>query len=822
LNTQNISGWSRIGRKVDRLRGRKIEYDLKPYERILDEINFKEKELGLKTAGDALIKQRSMDLGESARAGRSPDDLLPEAFAIAREASARALGMRHFDVQVIAGIALHQGCLVEMLTGEGKTLAAVLPGYLNALGGLGVHVLTFNNYLAARDAEWMGPAYGLLGLKVGAVVEGMAPSARRRAYLADVTYLTAKESGYDFLRESLAREQGDMILRPKNFAIVDEADSILIDEARVPLVIAGSGGPGVDRERDALAKTVKKLFKNVHYTTDENSRNVFLTDKGVVEVEDMLGLGSLHQADNRDLLTRLNQALHAEALLKRDVDYIVRGGQIEIVDEFTGRVVMDRHWPDGLHRAVEAKECLVQKDQGYILNSITMQHFLSFYPKLSGMTGTAVPADREIDEFYDLKTVVIPPNRPCIRMDHPDVLFSNLEAKRRAIVEEVKSANARGQPVLIGTCSVEESENLAARLREVGIECNVLNASNDHLEAEIVREAGAPGAVTVSTNMAGRGTDIRLGGADEKDRGRVVKSGGLYVIGTNRHESRRIDNQLKGRAGRQGDPGSSRFFVSLEDDLIKRFGVQDLIPKPYLPKRDFAPVTHPYVHRKLSHIQRVIEGENLDIRRTLWRYSSLVEKQRRLFHSMREKTLKGAGPSLLAEISPVRYRVLLDDFGPDILGKVEKVIALYHFDRAWTEYLAGIADMREGIYLNVVGGRDPLGEFVREADDLFERIKRDINNRMKETFEKAQIDSNGIDADKEGLRGPSSTWTYLVNDNPFDWLSSVSSMGNIGFGALAGFTVALHSGIIIPVLIVKAVWKKLHKKRQASNNRENE
>ena len=471
----------------------------------------------------------------------------------------------------MAAIALDRGHVVEMQTGEGKTLAAVMPASLHALAGQGVHILTFNDYLARRDAEWMGPIYRRLGLSVGFVQQDMTPEERRRAYLADVTYVTGKEAGFDHLRDLLATDPRDLVHRPFHFALVDEADSLLIDEARIPLVIAGSVG----RESSSsprLAAVVAGLTPGIHFDADEYGRDVELTEAGCEQVERVLGCGSLHHAGNYGVLTELNCALHARVLLRRDVDYIVRDGRIGVIDEFTGRIVTDRHWPDGLQAALEAKEGIERQPDGRILGSITLQHFLRGYPRLCGMTGTAQTAALELRQLYGLEVVVIPTHRPMIRVDQPDLVFTHREAKEKAVVDEIRRVHASDRPVLVGTLTVEESERLAARLRSAGVACQILNAKHDEMEARVVAGAGAVGAVTISTNMAGRGTDIRLGGEDEADHERVAALGGLYVIGTNRHESARVDLQLRGRAGRQGDPGESRFFVSLEDDLLVRYG----------------------------------------------------------------------------------------------------------------------------------------------------------------------------------------------------------------------------------------------------------
>src|SRR5215831_10392553 len=595
-------------RRLEKWRGVElVEENLAPYEEALHEINRRGEDFARKT--DDQLREAGASLRERSRRGASSDELLVDVFALAREAAARTLGMRPFDVQVMAGVALSRGKLVEMQTGEGKTLAAVAPACLNACAGRGVHVLTFNDYLARRDAAWMGPVYRFLGLSVGAVQEGMSVDARRAAYAADITYATAKEAGFDFLRDGLCRTPDELVHRPFNFAIVDEADSILIDEARVPLVIAGER-PGSQTSLYRTAELIAALARGEDWETDENDRNISLTDRGVDRVESELGCGDLYSAENYLLLVEINQALHARALLHRDVDYIVRDGRIELVDEFTGRVMDDRRWPDGLQAALEAKENLPIRPGGRILGSITLQHFLKHYPGLSGMTATAQPAAEELEGFYGLKVVPIPPNRPCVREDLPDVIFTHKDAKHRSLIAEISRANATGRPVLVGTSSVEESESLARKLSQAGVACRVLNAKNDEAEAEIIAEAGAVGAVTISTNMAGRGTDIRLGGAREEERERVVVLGGLYVIGTNRHESRRIDDQLRGRAGRQGDPGTSRFFISLEDDLIQRYGVVSLIPASHRPVRQPGPITDPVVSREIARAQRIVEGQN--------------------------------------------------------------------------------------------------------------------------------------------------------------------------------------------------------------------
>ncbi|NQT11241.1 MAG: accessory Sec system translocase SecA2, partial [Planctomycetes bacterium] len=543
--------------------------------------------------------------------------------------------------------------------------------------------------------------------------------------------------------------------------------SILIDEARVPLVIAGAAAaPRIDPYR--AAELIRGLDPKTDYETDEFSRNVHFTESGLDGLEQTLGCGSLHDAENLGLLTELSLALHAELLLHLNVDYIVRDRKVELIDEFTGRVVENRRWPDGLQAAIEANEGLSLTPQGVIRGSITLQHFLRLYPKMCGMTATARAAADEFYEFYDLKVVVVPPNRASIRVDHPDRVFTHKEAKNRALVDEITRVQASGRPVLVGTASVAESEQLALELGGAGVTCQVLNAKNDEREAKIIASAAAPGAVTISTNMAGRGTDIRLGGDPPQKREEIVGLGGLYVIGTNRYESRRIDDQLRGRAGRQGDPGQSCFFVSLEDDLVQRYGIRDLLPPEYGRLRQDEPLHDSRVMHAIARSQQTIESQTFEIRRTLWRYASLVENQRKAVQGRRQAVLTDELPSsLLATRAEDRYRELRLAFGEDVLGRVEKQITLFHIDQCWAEYLARVADIRENIHLNVFANQDPLDEFHKTVGREFTALGERIDQTIVDTFQSAEIDENGINLEKHGLRGPSSTWTYLINDNPF-------------------------------------------------------
>ena len=772
---------------LERWRGLPVERDLAPYRQVLQAVNGLE--APLRDADAAALKARVVALRQGLEAGREPDEALPECFALAREAARRLLGQRPFDEQVLAAAALHRERVAQMQTGEGKTLAAVLPLVFNALGGAGAHLLTFNDYLARRDAEWMGPVYGFFGLEVGCVQQTDGAARRRAAYAADITYATAKEVGFDFLRGQLCRSPDERVQRPFAYAIVDEADSILVDEARVPLVIAGRLGPEPADPR-RLAGAVAGLESETHYTTDGAGRNVFMTDEGVERLERALDCPDLHAPEHVTLLVRVHQALHAAVLLARDRDYIVRGGRVEVVDEFTGRVVEDRHWPHGLQSAVEAKEGLAVQDEGEILGSIALQYFLRQYPRLAGMTATAEPAAEELEEFYGLRTVVVPTHRPRIRADRADRLFADKASKLGAVVAEVSRAHARKRPVLVGAASIAESEEVQAALEAAGVPCRVLNAKTDAEEAGIIAEAGAEGAVTVATNMAGRGTDIVLGGSDAAARGPVEEAGGLYVIGTARHESRRIDDQLRGRAGRQGDPGASRFFVSLEDDMLRRHGIGELVPARRRPAPGPEPVTDPLVLRETERLQRIVEGQNFEIRRTLWRYSGLVEEQRRLLQERRELFLAAGESPLLRQACPERYAALEGEFGAEVVRRVERDIALYRIDRCWVDHLALVAGVRESIHLVTLGGQDPLDAFAREIGQAFGQMDERIDREVVETFATVEVGPDGVDLEAAGLRGPASTWTYQINDRLFDDWRDMFLRGTPGNSAALGMGLA--------------------------------
>ncbi len=758
---------------ANRVRGIPIELQMRPYQRQVARMTALES--GLQAASDGDLRERAAVLRERAR-HQGAGAVLVEAFALAREVSQRRIGLRPYDVQLMAGLALHEGKIAEMATGEGKTLAAVPPAILDALGGEGVLILTFNDYLARRDAAWMGPIYEFFGLTVGAIQEGMSPDERRAAYRADVTYATAREAGFDFLRDQQRTDPGAQVQRPFHAVLVDEADSILVDEARIPLVIAGTAAEEGAHDAARFALLVAQLEAGTHYEQDEYARNAYLTEEGLDRVEALLGCGSLHDADNLHLLTGVNVALHAHTLLRRDVDYIVRDGRVELVDEFTGRVVEERKWPDGVQAALEAKEQLQVLPEGVILGSITLQNLIGLFPKVSGMTATAQASAQELVEFYGLRTVVIPPHRRCVRVDDPDVIFSHREAKEAALVAEIRRVQQAGRPVLVGTHTVAESERLYRQLCALGVDCQVLNARNDEAEASIIAAAGAYGAVTISTNMAGRGTDIRLGGEDGARHDEVVALGGLYVIGTNRHENRRIDDQLRGRAGRQGDPGSSRFFTSLDDDLMDRYGVRELLPASHRPEPQDEPLEDPVVRREIDRTQRIVEGQNFDIRRTLWRYSEMVERQRQVMSHRRQTVLasRSVSPTLEAEL-PERCAELRAAHGDDLLAKASRQVELAILDRAWADQLAYIADIREGIHLQGISGTSyflngsgPLDKFYRLATEGFDRALAQADEDLIEAFTTVNIGPEGAQLEDAGLERPAATWTYLINDDPFE------------------------------------------------------
>lgn len=691
----------------------------------------------LESWDDGQLVTESLRLQKEAKSGTPLDDLLVDAYALVCETAKRKLGLHPYDVQIMAAIGLHERLLIEQHTGEGKTLSAVMPAYLNALTGEGVHVLTFNDYLANRDAEWMGPIYRFLGLTVHSVQAGMSASDKRKVYAADITYVTAKEAGFDFLRDTIALSEEDTVHRPFHYVIVDEADSLLLDEARVPLVITGDSFTS-KRDGARFAEVARQLKQEEHYDFDEFQRNVYLNEAGAAKAELLLGCGNLYDNHNSDLLTSLNCALHVETLLKKDVDYIVRNGKIELIEEYTGRVAENRYLPDGLQAALAAKEGLQPSIDGRILGMITLQHFLSLYPKICGMTATAHVSAMEFEEIYALQVVQIPSNRPNIRIDHPHRIYTHKEAKLKALVQEISSVHRTGRPILIGTSSVEESDLLAEALAATGVPCHVLNAKNDAEEAEIIAKAGEIGAVTVSTNMAGRGVDIRLGGGDPSQAEVVAKLGGLYVIGTHINESMRIDDQLRGRSGRQGDPGDSVFFVSLEDELLLRFGMSKAIRAP---KQEEA-LKDPMLSRQIVHVQRVIMGQNFHIRQELNGYSDMVEDQRRILHEERLRILKGEIP-----MSPSEQRV-----------------RLFYIDKFWADHLSYISYIREGIHLESLASYNPIDEFHVKITHAYEQMREKISKSSADMLEKLKGSNDPAKWEEFGLKSPASTRTYIIND----------------------------------------------------------
>ena len=793
-----------LKRYHQRLNGSTVEYELSFYQNYLQDI--KRLSLFLEKKSDEQIKKDSLELINKAAENIDPHKLLIEAYAIVIEAIERILKLHTFDIQVTGGIAMHFGKMIEMQTGEGKTLTAVFPAYLNALSGKGVHVLTFNDYLAKRDADWMSPVYNFLGLSVGYIREGMSIEQRRKAYNSNITYLTAKESGFDYLRDSLCYNSRDIVHRPFNFALVDEADSIMIDEARIPLIIAGTSDEYIDNVNN-MSQLAKHLIENEDFEFDKNARNIHLTEEGIKRVEDIFSVKNLFDEENTVKLTRLNSALHAEHLLHRDIDYIIRNGKVELVDEFTGRVADKRRWPDGLQAAIEAKENIPVQSGGKILNSVTMQHFLQLYPKICGMTATAIAAEREFKEFYNLDIVVFPPNKQCIRKDYRDVLFRTKTAKRKALIQEMIKEYNTGRPILIGTRSIEESAELSRDLLNRGIQCNVLNAKNDELEAVIIAQAGKPGAITISTNMAGRGTDIKLGGVNEDEKKNIAALGGLYVIGTNRHESRRIDNQLRGRSGRQGDPGSSRFFISMEDDLFIRYNLIELLPSDYMFNEGCEKIEDPVVIKEIERVQRIIEGQNLEIKKTLYKYSVLIEQQRKIIYAKRNDILnKDSFIEFFKESSPEQFNLLSQNIGKTRVKEICRRIFLLQIDNEWSHYLAQIADIKEGIHLLRLGGQDPIFTFRKQSIELFEHVITNIDLSTIQSFNKLKIKNNDVDLNDTSIKAPSSTWTYLINDNPFENMMGIQLIGNMNL--------SIGAGVYGYLFVIYALLKKLHSKRK--------
>lgn len=747
----------------------------------VDEINGFEE--GLKNLSDSSLARCTDKFRDRLAEGETLDDILPEAFAVVREASRRILGMRHFDVQMMGGICLHEGKIAEMRTGEGKTLVATLPTYLNALTGKGVHIVTVNDYLAKRDSIEMGRLYNFLGLSVGLVRHDMDFPERKYAYSCDITFGTNNEFGFDYLRDNMVVDMKQMVQRELNYAIVDEVDSILVDEARTPLIISGPGTKPTETYV-RMAKAVNVLQEGVDYTVDEKAKTVVPADTAIPKIEKALGIKNMYDPENMEMSHCFMAALRAKALMKRDRDYVVKDGEIIIVDEFTGRLMQGRRYSDGLHQAIEAKEGLEVQRESQTLASITFQNYFRMYNKLSGMTGTAKTEEDEFLKIYKLPVIVIPTNRPIARIDHPDVIYKTKRAKYKAVANDVEAIHQKGQPVLIGTTSITQSEELSRILSQRNIPHNVLNAKFHEQEAEIIADAGQKSAVTIATNMAGRGTDIKLGEG-------VPELGGLFIVGTERHESRRIDNQLRGRAGRQGDPGESRFYLSLEDDLLRLFGSDNIAHiMDRLGMGEDDPIEHKLITRSIENAQKKVEGRNFDMRKHVLEYDDVMNQQREVIYGERRKVLLGdnlrehilgmlggiieaqmnqyANEKLYPEewslenlitdaegIYAPKGRMKLEEledmsrdelqdflnqvaeesytqreqlFGEDNMRELEKIIMLRVVDNRWMEHLDRMDMLREGIGLLAYGQRQPLVEYKIRGHEMFNQMIASIQN----------------------------------------------------------------------------------------------
>ena len=828
------------------------EKEVKRVMPIVDKINGLEEEISKLT--DEQLKNKTNEFKKQLEEGKTLDDILPEAFAVVREAAKRVLGMRHFDVQLIGGIILHQGRIAEMKTGEGKTLVATLPVYLNALTGKGVHVITVNDYLAKRDSEWMGKLYKFLGLSVGLVIAGMEPKQKQEAYACDITYGTNNEFGFDYLRDNMVIYKNQLVQRGLNYAIVDEIDSILIDEARTPLIISGRANQSSDlykKANDFVKRLTPKVIieedvkdenqaednEKYDYIVDLKAKSASLTQKGIKKAEEEFRLENFNDIENSTLVHHVNQALRAHGVMKRDIDYIVKDGEVLIVDEFTGRIMYGRRYNNGLHQAIEAKEGVKIADESKTLATITFQNYFRMYDKLSGMTGTAMTEEAEFEEIYNLDVVAIPTNKPMIRNDQNDVIYKNEKAKFNAIVQSIKESHEKGQPVLVGTVSIEKSEKLSRILKKEGIKHEVLNAKFHEKEAEIIAQAGKFGAVTIATNMAGRGTDIMLGGnseflakqemkknkvpenlieesntyyeTDEQDilrareefqklekkyeeeikeeKEKVIAAGGLKIIGTERHESRRIDNQLRGRSGRQGDPGESKFYIGLDDDLMKIFG-GDMITKVYntIGMDENVPIENKLISNAVESAQKKVEGRNFSIRKNVLKYDDVMNAQREIIYKQRREVLDGenlkdnilnmiktlaeevvltyfssedevsvealdtdirnifgiemvdfikenskdsnAIIEKLQELALAKYDEKEQEIGNDDLRELERVVMLKVVDQKWMDHIDAMDELKDGIGLRAYGQQDPVVKYRIEGMDMFEEMVLDIKH----------------------------------------------------------------------------------------------
>lgn len=841
----------------EKMFGTYSERELKKIYPLVDKIESLDDEMQKLT--DKELQNKTLEFKHRLEAGETLDDILPEAFAVVREASYRVLGMKHFRVQLLGGIILHQGRISEMKTGEGKTLVATLAAYLNALTGKGVHIVTVNDYLAKRDKEWMGKVYQFLGLSVGCIVHGITNEERKEAYNCDITYGTNNEFGFDYLRDNMVIFKEEMVQRPLYYAIVDEVDSILVDEARTPLIISGAGDKSTklyemadsfvrtltsrlvdpnEEKMDPFNREIKE--ETVDYLIDEKAKSCSITEKGTAKAEDFFGIENLSDMENMEIAHHINQALKARSIMKRDIDYVVKDGEVIIVDEFTGRLMYGRRYSDGLHQAIEAKEKTNVRSESKTLATITFQNYFRMYEKLSGMTGTAKTEESEFREIYGMDVIEIPTNKPVIREDYPDVVYRNEEAKFRAVVKEIKEKHSTGQPILVGTISIEKSEILSKMLKKEGVPHEVLNAKHHEREAEIVSQAGRFGVVTIATNMAGRGTDIVLGGNPEslakqemkkkgikeevlalvdsfydtndeevlearriykelhdeykketdENNNKVIDVGGLHIIGTERHESRRIDNQLRGRSGRQGDPGSSRFYISLEDDLMRLFGgerIMNLIDNLKMPEDE--PLEHNILTRTIENAQKKVEGNNFGIRKHVLKYDDVMNKQREVIYGERKKVLEGENlrdhiqgmvrnivadnvevftrqskypeewdleglenyvmelfatskkflsfadiESLtkenlidkIMEKAEERYKDKENDFGEERFREIERVVLLQVVDSKWMDHIDAMDQLRQGIGLRAYGQEDPVRAYQNEGFDMFNEMTQSI------------------------------------------------------------------------------------------------
>ncbi|MBW2522021.1 MAG: preprotein translocase subunit SecA [Deltaproteobacteria bacterium] len=781
-----------IGSALTKIFGSKNERVLKQIQPLVDRINGLEAEIS--ALDDPGLAAKTVDFRERVAKGESLDDLLPEAFAVTREAARRVIGERHYDVQLIGGAVLHQGKIAEMKTGEGKTLCSTLAVYLNALPGKGVHVVTVNDYLARRDAEWMGAIYRFLGLTTGTILHEKNDQERQEAYNADVTYGTNNEFGFDYLRDNMKFDIKDYCQRDFNYAIVDEVDSILIDEARTPLIISGPADISTELYHQ-VDKIIPRFQRDEHYSLDEKSRTVSLSEEGVALGEQLLRVENLYDPKNIEYLHHLNQSLKAHLLFQRDVDYLVKDGEVLIVDEFTGRTMPGRRYSDGLHQALEAKEKVKIERENQTLASITFQNYFRLYDKLAGMTGTADTEAAEFKKIYDLDVVIIPTHKQMIRADFPDAIYKNIPAKYKAVIREIKDLHQKGQPVLVGTISIDVSEKISGMLKKQGIKHAVLNAKHHEQEAEIIAEAGQKGKVTIATNMAGRGTDIKLGPD-------VPDLGGLHILGTSRHESRRIDNQLRGRSGRQGDPGSSRFYLSLEDDLLRIFGsdrISGILDKLGMDEDD--PIEHNMISKAIENAQRKVEGHNFDIRKHLLEYDDVMNRQREVIYQQRRESLVSsnikplieemiteemdgvaaefAEPKIASadwdwtginerlqdivgfapewseedrqELDEESFAARLQDFasqgyaaqeeriGLEGMRYLERVIFLQMVDTYWKEHLLNMDHLKEGIGLRGYGQKNPLNEYKREGFEMFANMIETVKGQTLKTLFRIQI-----------------------------------------------------------------------------------